>query len=278
MGSESGLSRARHIGIRSERRIMRIMESRMGRVRWLERVRESTPTEDLDGIDVVAEVEEVGELYIQVKSSYRYEAEFLRGYHTGQRGVLPIVTIVADPTMRDEEIWERMIERLNRVRKLFLVYGDRRAERWLHDTQTINNAADEADCEQDEEAVRRLLQVLRDCNWCPPFLEDVGLMHPPDWNQLLDEGFGLLKTPLLYLVVGEDANVLVRTVRYAEGRVRLTGVIARTLFEPSIMVVQVPEVITGEWLASFFCDLSYKRIRLLRWVEETQKKARARLN
>lgn len=114
------------IGAGAEERVLSILTEDDDPAEWIRFCRKATRDEDAQGIDLVV-MTDVGELYVQVKSS-RGGLESFRS-HRQQENVLPIVAVIAKASDHDADLRVRLMRHLGQYRKEIRAAGSRAA--WI---------------------------------------------------------------------------------------------------------------------------------------------------
>ena len=69
---------------------------------WILRARRPTSTQDkFEGVDAIVETSDVGQLYVQIKSSKKYAEKFKNGRHYAQNKSIIVIVIGASDTPAD---------------------------------------------------------------------------------------------------------------------------------------------------------------------------------
>lgn len=102
-------------GLRNEQRVVNAFSDLCSKPPWFAKIEKSEKELDRKGIDVVVYTDDVGKLFLQVKSSRQGKEKFISKYFRKPIGIVVINHLDSDDTIR-----RKVLHELNKLRLLFL--------------------------------------------------------------------------------------------------------------------------------------------------------------
>jgi hypothetical protein len=90
-------------GAEAEKRSLEQIRSHYRELPWIKYARKATKKEDHEGIDIVVYTKDAGELFVQIKSSYKHAQQFCRK-HPGKF----IIIIIVREEYSDDMVWREV--------------------------------------------------------------------------------------------------------------------------------------------------------------------------
>lgn len=158
-------------GLQSEAMVLTAIGIFQEKPEWFAAVRAATSEEDHHGIDIVVATEDVGDLFVQVKSSMAEALRYL-DKKTEKELVEPVAIVCPLQFDSQEELGRKIFDRLAEMRGEMLELGSR--EEWL-ELQTLLKP-EERTClrlvETVSKARRRVMDAFRDVRERPTWMID----------------------------------------------------------------------------------------------------------
>ncbi len=227
------------VGYGNERRALRILKERVGRPTWLISVRAATPDEDLIGVDIVCELEGGINAYVQIKSSFLGEENFLRRFKLIKLGALPIITFVVRSVHNDTRLGDDLVSKLDHLRSRAMSLDPSRWQRWANDIYFLNQVSEQLIGFGSQEAATvwtARLNLISEVNWLIRATQQ-------------DESWGLGNGGLILLET-VSGPLFLKVMHTSQTAVRMRQAIEQTVFRLAIIVTEPIDAVNPEFTVS----------------------------